>query len=344
MVNNPLGSTAEARISRFLDDHPYGELFVAVGYASVAGLAWLAKRTAGRPVTLLIGNAQASRFQKASAADRMATLEFLHRGDVEVKNWYQTGRDGRPARDAHLKAWVVIGPGGDVVAGLSGSANLTRRGLFENIESYGEVSGVDLLDLQQKVAVFRERAWDCRDRIIGYLEPNAPPISPNAPRARLGPSSRGARRVPPSTTVPQQPLARGAISGTGPPSQQGPRRSVDDSGTSQARRWAPGPQPVHVPSSLPPSRSRRLFKGLLTELGLVLTGLGAAIAWLLKAMVEGLVELLSELLSESPQRGRSRGGYRGGRSRGRQYGGGHSRGRQFRRGYNRRARRRYDYW
>ena len=77
MFNNPLGSSAADRIDRFLNDHPDGALFVAVGDASVAGLAWLGKRSVGRPVTLIIGNAQASRFQRATEADRGAAVEFL---------------------------------------------------------------------------------------------------------------------------------------------------------------------------------------------------------------------------------------------------------------------------
>ena len=79
MYNSALGTSAADRINRFLNDYPDGELFVAVGYASVAGLAWLGKRTTGRPVTLIIGNAQASRFQKASAAARKPFI-FLSAG------------------------------------------------------------------------------------------------------------------------------------------------------------------------------------------------------------------------------------------------------------------------
>ncbi len=169
MFKGPLGASAGDRIDRFLDDHPDGALFVAVGYASVAGLAWLGERTVGRPVTLIIGNAQASRFQKATAADRGAVFEFLRRRDVEVRNWYRTGRGGRAASDAHLKVWAVLGPGGHVTAALVGSANLTRQGLFENVETCVEASDADLPALRHQITALREVAWDCRERITGYL-------------------------------------------------------------------------------------------------------------------------------------------------------------------------------
>ncbi|MCY3925903.1 MAG: phospholipase D family protein [bacterium] len=165
MFNSPLGSSAADRIDRFLNEHPNGALFVAVGYASVAGLAWLGERTVGRPVALIIGNAQASRFQKATAADKGAAVEFLRRRDVEVRNWYRTGRGGGAASDAHLKVWAVLGPGGHATAALVGSANLTRQGLFENVETCVEASDADLPVLRQQITALREAAWDCRESI-----------------------------------------------------------------------------------------------------------------------------------------------------------------------------------
>ena len=164
MFNSPLGTSAAVRIGRFLDDYPDGELFVAVGYASVAGVAWLGARTVGRPVKLIIGNAQASRFQKATAADRAAAVEFLRRGDVEVKNWYQTGRRGGTARDAHLKVWAVLGTDDQVAAALVGSANLTRQGLVNNEEACVEASGADLVDIERQMTALGDEAWDCRER------------------------------------------------------------------------------------------------------------------------------------------------------------------------------------
>ena len=39
--------TAATRIEKFLDDRPGVPLTVAVGYSSVPGIAWLARRTGG---------------------------------------------------------------------------------------------------------------------------------------------------------------------------------------------------------------------------------------------------------------------------------------------------------
>ena len=47
---------AASRIEQFLRDHPDEDLLIAVGYASAAGMAWLARRTAGRRVSLFIGS------------------------------------------------------------------------------------------------------------------------------------------------------------------------------------------------------------------------------------------------------------------------------------------------
>lgn len=170
---------AAKRIERFLKDHPKGKLFVAVGYASAYGLAWLGKRTSGRSVTLLIGNAQPSRFEQASAATRAEALDFLHRHDVEVKNWYRTERAGKEASTAHLKVWAACHPRhpGDVVtAALVGSANLSDKGLHRNVEVCVEVAGKDLGDVMRQIKPLFKEAQDCRQRIIGYLERETSPV------------------------------------------------------------------------------------------------------------------------------------------------------------------------
>ena len=325
---------------------------MAVGYASVAGLAWLGKRTTGRPVTLIIGNAQASRFQKASAADRAAAVKFLRRGDVEIKNWYRTGRRGGTARDAHLKVWAVLETDDQVTAALVGSANLTRQGLVNNEEACAEASGADLVDIERRMIALRGEAWDCRGRIIGYLKPDAPPVARNAPRRRLGPSPADVGGARQNSAPLQQPGAHRPNPDAVPLSapQQTAARSVDGSGTSHApRRPAGGTRPVHVPTP-PPSRSRRLLTRLLAGLGMALTWLGRAAGFLLEAMVIGLVELFAEPPQRGGSRSRHRGGryrggrYRGGQRHGGQYRGGRSRGRQYRGSSNGRSRRRYNSW
>ena len=96
-------------------------------------------------------------------------------------------------RDAHLKVWAVLGIDDQVTAALVSSANLTRQGLVNNEEVCAEVSGADLVDIERRMIALRGEAWDCCERIVGYLEPDAPPVAPN-------PGSWAERRVlrPPS--------------------------------------------------------------------------------------------------------------------------------------------------
>ena len=166
---------AAERIDQFLKDHRKGTLFVAVGYASVYGLEWLAERTRGRQVTLLIGNAQPSRFKKGSDAQRAAALDFVRRPDVQVKNWYRTGRAGGVASDAHLKVWAVCDRHDVVTAALVGSANLSKSGLYQNVEVCVEASGKDLTKVVQQIKPLFDEAWDYGPKLIGYLESGASP-------------------------------------------------------------------------------------------------------------------------------------------------------------------------
>ena len=171
-------SSAASLIEEFLRSHPRGELFVAVGYASVAGIAWLAERTAERPVTLLIGNTQRSHFREMSDSDRDVATRFLQRNDVSLLNWYQKGRDGRPQREAHLKVWAVMAETGrrrsaarGFVAMLVGSGNLTKAGLFHNEEAFALAAGGDLHRLGAQLGRLRANAWTRKDKILEYLAP-----------------------------------------------------------------------------------------------------------------------------------------------------------------------------
>ena len=120
--------SAESRIAEFLDANPNQPLRVAVGYASVWGLAWLGRHTQGRSVELLIGDCRKHRFKAGTEADRKTAREFLSRGDVTLRNWYAR-RDQE--RSAHIKAWQTTDSTGQTLI-LSGSANLSRQGLRSN--------------------------------------------------------------------------------------------------------------------------------------------------------------------------------------------------------------------
>lgn len=157
------GGVAE-RYESFLRQYPTGRLTVAVGFVSVAGLAWLARRTRGRPVRLVIGNCQRRRFSRASDEDRRVAVAFLDRRDVDVRNWY---RRNPVVREAHLKAWMIEAEGGPVA--LVGSANLTGAGLFRNWELVVEARGADREQAVRELRALWGEAWDQLDRVREYV-------------------------------------------------------------------------------------------------------------------------------------------------------------------------------
>ena len=106
-----LGGSAADRVERFLAAHPTGRLVVCVGSASVAGIVWLAQHSRGRPVTLFIGDMKSRNFARATDRDRSAPLDFVSRTDVDVRNWYRTGRSSQGRSEAHLKVWVSTASG-----------------------------------------------------------------------------------------------------------------------------------------------------------------------------------------------------------------------------------------
>lgn len=163
--------SASTQIVRFLRTNPYGHLYVIVGFASTAGLAWLNNQTQGRPVTLIIGNAKSTYFAKSTSADRSSALEFLARTDVQVRNWYRTEKGGDPS-EAHAKAWMVRNDGPNL-AGISvmlGSANLTKQGLYHNIEMMAFVTDDEATRLWTEMRDLISESWDCKERIVQYLE------------------------------------------------------------------------------------------------------------------------------------------------------------------------------
>ena len=172
------GDSAASLIEDFLRAHARGELFVAVGYASVAGIAWLAERAGDRPVTLLIGNAQRNHFKEMSDKDRDTAIRFLRRDDVRVLNWYQKARDGRPKREAHLKVWAVMSEGSrrrrrasSAEAMLVGSGNLTKAGLFHNEEAFAHATDEDLRRIGAQLEWLRSHQWTVKDKILEYITP-----------------------------------------------------------------------------------------------------------------------------------------------------------------------------
>lgn len=186
---------AATRIEEYLRDHPDGDLLIAVGYATAAGMAWLAQRTAGRRVSLLIGDTRSQYWKNVSGPDRATCLEFMRRPDVEIRNWYRTKRSRSGESDAHLKVWAMHDNWSPISA-LVGSGNLTRKGLDNNIEVMVEAHGSDMRQAWDTARDLWGKAWPCADRLTGYLGVGGPEPPAPSPWDR---ATASARRPAPAT-------------------------------------------------------------------------------------------------------------------------------------------------
>ena len=177
--------SAGARIEQYLVDHPSGDLLIAVAYATPAGMAWLARRTTGRRVSLLIGDTRPQYWTKVKASDRDACLAFMGRNDVEIRNWYRTKKSRSGESSAHLKVWAVHQDWSPVAA-LVGSGNLTRKGLDDNVEVMAEAHNRDMRQAWDTARDLWEKAWTCADRLREYLG------APESPDGSAGDQTWGA--------------------------------------------------------------------------------------------------------------------------------------------------------
>ncbi|MCY3861532.1 MAG: phospholipase D family protein [bacterium] len=159
-----------ARIERFLADHPAGHLHVVTGFASMAGLAWLARKAAKRPVTVVIGDLRTG-MDKFEARDAAEAAEFISRPDVRILNWYRTDKNKKGAAIAHSKVFAVEGPEGRPIAVLAGSANLTMAGLSANVETMVEAVQEDRETAFKQVVWLERQAWDVTDRLMEKARP-----------------------------------------------------------------------------------------------------------------------------------------------------------------------------
>ena len=155
------------RIEQFLSDNPSGRLWVAVGFASAFGFAWLNERTAGRRVDLLVGDIRKG-FSNFTEVDRLEAIRFLQRPDVSVRNWYRK-RGGY--RMAHAKTWIAESESHSGMPGevLVGSANLTEQGLFHNIEMLAMADRAEHERLFGEMSQIMAESWNIEDRLLQKL-------------------------------------------------------------------------------------------------------------------------------------------------------------------------------
>lgn len=124
-------SQAAQHIERFLENNPNGHIYVATGFASPNGLAWLHRRTRHRAVTVVIGGSSldVKYWKKGRKKVKDEAREFLDRSDVSVC----VGKGSHLASELHAKMWITKSDAGLDV--LVGSANLTKNGLHKNREA-----------------------------------------------------------------------------------------------------------------------------------------------------------------------------------------------------------------
>lgn len=170
------GNNTQEHIKGFLRENP-GHLHVVVGYASVWGLAWLQDHTQGRPVSLIVGDAKAHHFEKATDADRRRALAFIGRRDVRVLNWYRTARSAQGKSMLHAKAWIATDRSGRrATAALVGSANLTKVGLQDNWEMMAVVAEAELPRIWEQLDGFikgrtvKNKPWDAKSKLKQAIE------------------------------------------------------------------------------------------------------------------------------------------------------------------------------
>ena len=199
---------AASRIEQYLRDHPDGDLLIAVGYATAAGMAWLAQRTAGRRCVFVYwGRPARSIGRTCQSPDRATCLEFMHRPDVEIRNWYRTKRSHSGQSAAHLKVWATHDNWSPMSA-LVGSGNLTRQGLDNNVEVMVEAHGSERRRAWDTAQDLWGKAWPCADRLTKYLggpEPPAPPPRNRATAAARRPATATPRHATRADHTPRPP-------------------------------------------------------------------------------------------------------------------------------------------
>ena len=167
--------TTHTQFRQLLEAHPRAPLWVNTAFTSPFGLAWLHTHTASRPVKLLIGDLRTG-FQHAKDEDINSAIDFCLRRNVDIFNWYSKRHGGQ---EAHHKLWLMLSPDeAQPIAALVGSANLTRKGLYDNLEAMAEVNSSELSQLYLQQKQLFDKAWHKRDDLIARLRR----LVPEAPR------------------------------------------------------------------------------------------------------------------------------------------------------------------
>jgi len=152
----------EGRLLDFIHKNTDGKLQIITGFASVWGLAWLARNTQHRSVELCIGKIDRRYFRNSTEAERNEAEAFLNRDNVLVK----TGRD-KPEDHGyiHMKTWRIQS-GRETRVVLSGSANLSKNGLRQNREIMSSVPAEELPAVSEQINSVLREARSCKQDLM----------------------------------------------------------------------------------------------------------------------------------------------------------------------------------
>lgn len=269
-------------IERFLLDNPNGHIYVATGYASTYGLAWLHRRTRHRAVTVVIGSSSLGD-RNWETGDKNAAREFLDRSDVSVRVWKRR----LPASELHAKLWITKSDTG--IDALLGSANLTKNGLHEYCEVMGRARDEDLARFWNDMCSYVEGSRDAKGdirRLMRQREPSGGKRARYRASSAQGANYRRPRRVSaPSVGNSEVERSHGDANKHRPSRVPEPTitpRSAPASAISRPRRAEPllstDPDPwqgiqVSEPQPAPRRRTGRRWAAVL------LAGVAALAAW-----------------------------------------------------------------
>lgn len=178
-------------VERFLQDNPKGHIYVATGYASTYGLAWLHQRTRHRAVTVVIGRSSLGA-QYWETGDKNAAREFLDRSNVDFRVWKRQP----PASELHAKLWITKSHAG--IDALAGSANLTQNGLRKYCEVMLRARDEDLDRLWNDMCSYVEDSRNAKGdirRLMRLREPSGGKTARNRASSAQGANHRRPRRA-----------------------------------------------------------------------------------------------------------------------------------------------------
>ena len=173
---------AASCIEPFLKRTGDAAIVAAVPEVGVLGLAWLAKRTEGRAVTVIAAKVAPVMFKRGANDHRRQVLAWIEQPSVAVTAWEPPPKASLHPSLAAMSLWVAYDPmSGLPTDALAGSAALTQAGLHESIEL---VAAADPNEVSEVLARIRLSVVDAseavRDGVTTYMRAGEGHYDPTA--------------------------------------------------------------------------------------------------------------------------------------------------------------------